>query len=36
MTVRRVVPDVRSEAVRESPEFYGLLGFEEVGTTAGS
>ncbi|OIJ65366.1 VOC family protein [Streptomyces mangrovisoli] len=30
MTVRRVVPNVRSEAVPESREFYGLLGFEEV------
>ncbi|MFF4582639.1 glyoxalase [Streptomyces sp. NPDC001389] len=30
MSVRRVVPDVRSESVRESREFYGLLGFEEV------
>ncbi|MER6214699.1 MULTISPECIES: VOC family protein [unclassified Streptomyces] len=30
MTVRRVVPNVRSQAVRESREFYGLLGFEEV------
>ncbi|WP_242882374.1 VOC family protein [Actinomadura litoris] len=30
MTVRRVVPNVRSEAVEESREFYGLLGFEEV------
>ncbi|MFF2198360.1 VOC family protein [Streptomyces sp. NPDC058157] len=30
MSVRRVVPHVRSEAVRESREFYGLLGFEEV------
>ncbi|GAA3128689.1 VOC family protein [Streptosporangium carneum] len=30
MTVRRVVPNVRSEAVRESRDFYGLLGFEEV------
>ncbi|MFF6995391.1 VOC family protein [Streptomyces sp. NPDC008313] len=30
MTVRRVVPNIRSEAVRESREFYGLLGFEEV------
>ncbi|MFD6878234.1 MULTISPECIES: VOC family protein [unclassified Streptomyces] len=30
MAVRRVVPNVRSEAVRESREFYGLLGFEEV------
>ncbi|GAB2524849.1 VOC family protein [Nocardiopsis aegyptia] len=30
MSVRRVVPNVRSEAVPESREFYGLLGFEEV------
>jgi uncharacterized glyoxalase superfamily protein PhnB len=30
MTVRRVVPNVQSEAVEESREFYGLLGFEEV------
>ncbi|MFJ8846962.1 VOC family protein [Streptomyces cyaneofuscatus] len=30
MTVRRVMPLVQSEAVRESREFYGLLGFEEV------
>ncbi|CAM5282874.1 glyoxalase [Streptomyces avidinii] len=30
MAVRRVVPNIRSEAVRESREFYGLLGFEEV------
>ncbi|MCG5215709.1 VOC family protein [Streptosporangium soli] len=30
MAVRRVVPNVRSEAVPESREFYGLLGFEEV------
>ncbi|MEW1638132.1 VOC family protein [Streptomyces sp. NPDC093801] len=30
MSVRRVVPNVRSEAVQESREFYGLLGFEEV------
>ena len=30
MAVRRVVPNVRSEAVGESREFYGLLGFEEV------
>ncbi|MFI6791159.1 VOC family protein [Nonomuraea sp. NPDC050383] len=29
MIVKRVVPNVRSEAVRESREFYGLLGFEE-------
>ncbi|MEW2067084.1 VOC family protein [Streptomyces sp. NPDC007346] len=30
MAVRRVMPLVRSEALRESREFYGLLGFEEV------
>jgi len=30
MTVRRVVPNVQSGAVRESREFYELLGFEEV------
>ncbi|MFJ6695785.1 VOC family protein [Streptomyces sp. NPDC091272] len=30
MTVRRVVPNIRSEAMEESREFYGLLGFEEV------
>lgn len=30
MTVRRVVPNVQSEAARESREFYDLLGFEEV------
>ncbi|WP_369382167.1 VOC family protein [Streptomyces sp. cg36] len=30
MTVRRVVPNITSEAMRESREFYGLLGFEEV------
>ncbi|MCP2256593.1 Glyoxalase-like domain-containing protein [Streptoalloteichus tenebrarius] len=30
MAVRRVVPNIRSEAVGESREFYGLLGFEEV------
>lgn len=30
MGVRRVVPNVRTEAVAESREFYGLLGFEEV------
>ncbi|MEU9298347.1 VOC family protein [Streptomyces sp. NPDC048266] len=30
MTVRRVVPNVQSEAALESQEFYGLLGFEEV------
>ncbi len=30
MSVRRVVPNIRSEEMRESREFYGLLGFEEV------
>ncbi|MFF3762496.1 VOC family protein [Streptomyces sp. NPDC001922] len=30
MSVRRVVPDIRSEALDESRDFYGLLGFEEV------
>ncbi|MFJ6610414.1 VOC family protein [Streptomyces sp. NPDC091289] len=30
MTVRRVVPNIRVQAVEESREFYGLLGFEEV------
>nr|BFD86165.1 VOC family protein [Streptomyces sp. Xyl84] len=30
MQVRRVVPNVRSEALEESADFYGLLGFEEV------
>ncbi|MEU6667076.1 VOC family protein [Streptomyces sp. NPDC046727] len=30
MAVRRVVPNIQSEAVQESRTFYGLLGFEEV------
>ncbi|MEU6119047.1 VOC family protein [Streptomyces sp. NPDC047117] len=30
MAVRRVVPNVPSEAMEESRDFYGLLGFEEV------
>ncbi|WP_432097536.1 VOC family protein [Streptomyces sp. bgisy100] len=30
MSVRRVVPDIRSEAMDESRDFYGLLGLEEV------
>ncbi|MGI5471482.1 VOC family protein [Streptomyces sp. CA-132043] len=30
MAVRRVVPNVASEAMEESRDFYGLLGFEEV------
>ncbi|MEU3220240.1 VOC family protein [Streptomyces sp. NPDC006971] len=29
MTIRRVMPIVKSDAVQESREFYGLLGFEE-------
>ncbi|MFJ2899044.1 VOC family protein [Streptomyces sp. NPDC087218] len=29
MTIRRVMPIIKSEAVQESREFYGLLGFEE-------
>jgi uncharacterized glyoxalase superfamily protein PhnB len=30
MSIRRVMPDIRSEAIEGSREFYGLLGFEEV------
>lgn len=30
MSVRRVVPDVRSEAMEESRDFYALVGLEEV------
>ncbi|MFB8025455.1 VOC family protein [Streptomyces sp. NPDC056465] len=30
MSVRRVMPDINSEAMEESRGFYGLLGFEEV------
>ncbi|MEU6357105.1 VOC family protein [Streptomyces sp. NPDC047072] len=30
MTVRRVMPVIQSEAAKESREFYGLLGLEEV------
>ncbi|MBW8481393.1 VOC family protein [Actinomadura parmotrematis] len=30
MTVRRIVPNVQTEALRENRDFYGLLGFEEV------
>ncbi|WP_327394262.1 VOC family protein [Streptomyces phaeochromogenes] len=30
MAIRRVMPDIRSEAMEESRDFYGLLGFEEV------
>ncbi|MER0243592.1 VOC family protein [Streptomyces sp. 796.1] len=30
MSVRRVVPNLSSDALPESREFYGMLGFEEV------
>ncbi|WP_406361592.1 VOC family protein [Streptomyces sp. NBC_01579] len=30
MVVRRVVPNIQSETVQESRDFYGLLGLEEV------
>ncbi|GIH91693.1 VOC family protein [Planobispora siamensis] len=30
MPARRIVPNVQSEAPKESAEFYGLLGLEEV------
>lgn len=30
MTIRRAMPDIESEAMEESRDFYGLLGFEEV------
>ncbi|MEU4997807.1 VOC family protein [Streptomyces sp. NPDC021622] len=30
MSIRRVMPDIRSESLEESRDFYGLLGFEEV------
>lgn len=30
MSVRRVVPDIRSDALEESRDFYGLLGLVEV------
>ncbi|MGC5003466.1 VOC family protein [Streptomyces sp. DT203] len=30
MAVRRVVPNIHSETVQESRDFYGLLGLEEV------
>ncbi|MCX4555041.1 VOC family protein [Streptomyces phaeochromogenes] len=30
MSIRRVMPDIRSDAMEESRDFYGLLGFEEV------
>jgi uncharacterized glyoxalase superfamily protein PhnB len=30
MSIRRAMPDIRSEAMQESRDFYSLLGFEEV------
>ncbi|MGJ7906080.1 VOC family protein [Actinopolyspora sp. H202] len=30
MSIRRAMPDIRSEAMDESREFYALMGFEEV------
>ena len=30
MSIRRAMPDIRSEAMEGSRDFYGLLGFEEV------
>ncbi|MFH9981908.1 VOC family protein [Streptomyces sp. NPDC017179] len=30
MAVRRVVPNIQSDTARESRDFYGLLGLEEV------
>ncbi|MFJ9419655.1 VOC family protein [Streptomyces sp. NPDC101227] len=30
MSVRRVVPDIQSDSLAESREFYGLLGLEQV------
>jgi uncharacterized glyoxalase superfamily protein PhnB len=30
MSVRRVVPNIQSDAAGENKDFYGLLGFEEV------
>ncbi|GLW96062.1 VOC family protein [Microtetraspora sp. NBRC 16547] len=30
MSIRRAVPNIRSEGLQESSKFYGLLGFEEV------
>ncbi|WP_116244106.1 VOC family protein [Nocardiopsis sp. FIRDI 009] len=29
MSVRRVVPDIQTKAMKESRDFYGLLGLEE-------
>ncbi|MEU6003037.1 VOC family protein [Streptomyces sp. NPDC047197] len=30
MSIRRAMPDIRTEAMQESRDFYGLLGFEEI------
>ncbi|WP_326809059.1 VOC family protein [Streptomyces sp. NBC_01775] len=30
MSIRRAMPDIRTETMEESRDFYGLLGFEEV------
>lgn len=30
MSVRRIVPDIQSDALEENRTFYGLMGFEEV------
>ncbi|MFC8128883.1 VOC family protein [Streptomyces sp. NPDC057302] len=30
MSIRRAMPDIRSDSMEESRDFYGLLGFEEV------
>ncbi|MEU4492245.1 VOC family protein [Streptomyces sp. NBC_00210] len=30
MSVRRVVPDIRTKSMAESRDFYGLIGLEEV------
>ncbi|SDP43887.1 hypothetical protein SAMN04487905_104114 [Actinopolyspora xinjiangensis] len=30
MSIRRAMPDIHSESMAESRDFYGLMGFEEV------
>jgi uncharacterized glyoxalase superfamily protein PhnB len=30
VSIRRAMPDIRSEAMEEGRDFYGLLGFEEI------
>ncbi|MGW6060297.1 VOC family protein [Streptomyces sp. NPDC055189] len=30
MSIRRAMPDIQTESMEESRDFYGLLGFEEV------